>query len=118
MRNQRGFTLIEIIAVLVILGILSAVAVPKFVDMQEKAREYAVQGAAAALKSTAIMDYANKLLTTPSTTTYTLAATTFTVGDFTGTIAATAGAVTVTVTNGPTWWNSSIAGNSSSFTLY
>ena len=118
MRNQKGFTLIEIIAVLVILGILAAVAVPKFVDMQSKARENAVQGAVAALKSTATMDYANKLLTTPSTTTYTLAATTFTVGDFTGTIAATAGAVTVTVTAGPSWWASTIAGNSASFSVY
>ena len=34
--NQRGFTLLEIIAVLVILGILAAVAVPKYIDLQEE----------------------------------------------------------------------------------
>jgi MSHA pilin protein MshA len=44
-RNQKGFTLIEIIAVLVILGILAAVAIPKYFDMQGQAQDKAVQGA-------------------------------------------------------------------------
>ena len=101
MRNQKGFTLIEIIAVLVILGILAAVAVPKFVNMQEKAKEYAVQGAVAALASTALLEYAKALLTTPSTTTYTPTSPA-SVGDFSGTITSAAGVVTVTVTSGPT----------------
>jgi prepilin-type N-terminal cleavage/methylation domain-containing protein len=61
-RNQKGFTLIEIIAVLVILGILAAVAVPKFVDLQTQASQKALDGALAAAFSTCSMQYARLLL--------------------------------------------------------
>ncbi len=45
--NEEGFTLIEIIAVIIILGIMAAVAVPKFFDMQEDAKQAAINGALA-----------------------------------------------------------------------
>jgi len=47
MNNQKGFTLIEIIAVLILLGILAAVAVPKYVDLQQDAKNKAAEGAVA-----------------------------------------------------------------------
>jgi prepilin-type N-terminal cleavage/methylation domain-containing protein len=60
--NEEGFTLIEIIAVLVIMGILAAVAVPKFFDLQTKAREKAVYTAVAELKVRVNQHFAKQLL--------------------------------------------------------
>lgn len=51
LRNERGFTLIEIIAVLVILGILAAFAIPKYVDMRESAIVSAGKAAAMELSA-------------------------------------------------------------------
>jgi MSHA pilin protein MshA len=62
LRNEKGFTLIEIIAVLVILGILAAVAIPKYLSMMDQSRIASAQGAIAEVKSRASSYYANELL--------------------------------------------------------
>ena len=63
-KKKNGFTLIEVIAVLVLLGILAAVAVPKYINMTEEARATAVDAGIAELNSREALEWSKESLKT------------------------------------------------------
>lgn len=60
--KRNGFTLIELVVVIVILGILAAIAAPKFMDLQTDARISAINGLSGAIKSAVNMSYAKSII--------------------------------------------------------
>lgn len=60
-KQQSGFTLIELVVVIVILGILAATALPKFVDLKSDAEASAMKGVAGAVTSAFAVNYAARM---------------------------------------------------------
>jgi prepilin-type N-terminal cleavage/methylation domain-containing protein len=58
-RDQRGFTLIEIIMVIVLLGIIAAIAIPKYIDLRTEAADATAKGIVGAIVSSAAIGYAD-----------------------------------------------------------
>lgn len=65
-RSQRGFTLVELIAVIVIIGVISAVAAPKFIGLKTEAENRAAMQAVAEAKNRLTNQYAIRLMTSES----------------------------------------------------
>jgi prepilin-type N-terminal cleavage/methylation domain-containing protein len=66
-KKQKGFTLVELMIVVAIIGVLAAVAIPKFADMLEKSREGATKGNLSAVKSAISNYYADQQGVYPNT---------------------------------------------------
>ncbi len=68
LRNNRGFTLIELVMVIVILGLLAAVAVPKYQDLRTEAARAAADGVYGGASAAAAVNFASRLFSPSKTT--------------------------------------------------
>lgn len=62
MKRSAGFTLIELVIVIIILGILAVTAAPKFLDLQDDAKKAAADGVKAAVASSAQIVYSKAVI--------------------------------------------------------
>lgn len=60
MKKQKGFTLIELVMVIVIIGILAVTAMPNFINLSGDAQQAATDGVASALGSASAINYASR----------------------------------------------------------
>ena len=68
MKTKKGFTLIELMIVVAIIGILAAIAIPKFADLIKKSKEGSTKGSLGALRSALTIYYGEQEGVYPSTT--------------------------------------------------
>ena len=113
-KGEKGFTLIELIIVIVILGIIAGVAIPKFIGLSSSARLSAARGVGAAISGTISAKHADYLI---NNNTYT-ADDVLTDTAFTGGVAVTNASNTLTFVSGPTtftWTYTDQSGDTAAF---
>ena len=69
MNKEKGFTMIELVMVIVIIGILAAIAIPRFMDLRASARQAACQSSGGALRAAISNYYASITINSPGNTT-------------------------------------------------